>query len=319
MTEPDAKPRVLIPPEREPPARPPRDVIWRFAGEALGVAWSVEAVPGAGSLQPGVEAALAETAAQLVALVDAADPRGEVARFNAAPPGMWELSPPLFALLNAALDLSDETAGGWDPTLGALHALWREPTPPSDAAIEAALKVSGWQAFRMNRPAKAALQPGGLKLDLLPLFEGLLADRLSERLTAEGLHHHRAVAGRCARGAGVRPDLKPWVLALPEQPPFPPTLCALYDLAFSTRSREEGVIDPVGGRPVDNGVVSVAVLDASAARAHAFALGLRVMGPYEGPEYAGSAGLAALIVEETPRGLIEHVTPGWRAMLEEGA
>lgn len=319
MTESDPKPRVLIPPGRETPIRPPRDVIWRMSGAAVGVAWAVEAVPGVASLQPAVEAALAETAAGLAALVDASDPRGEIARFNAAPPGMWELSPPLFALLNAALDLSDETMGGWDPTPGALTALWRDAAPPSDEVIEAALKVSGWQAFRMNRPAKAALQPGGLRLDLMPLFEGLLADRLSERLSADGLNHHLVVAGRCARGAGVRPDLKPWALALPEQPPFPPAICALHDLAVSRRGRDEGVLDPIGGRPVANGVVSATVLDGSAARAHAFAMGLRVMGPYEGRNYAGSAGLAALIVEETPRGLVEHVTPAWRAMAEEGA
>ena len=61
------------------------------------------------------------------------------------------------------------------------------------------------------------------------------------------------------------------------------------------------------------------VFDASAMRADALATALTVMGPFEGPEYAEAMGLAAQFVERTPRGLVEHLTPAFAAMLDEGA
>ena len=65
-------------------------------------------------------------------------------------------------------------------------------------------------------------------------------------------------------------------------------------------------------------MVSVTVIHPSAMTADAWATALSVMGPYEGPPYAEMAGIAAHFVERTPRGLIEHISPAYRAMMDEG-
>ena len=61
------------------------------------------------------------------------------------------------------------------------------------------------------------------------------------------------------------------------------------------------------------------MLHASAMKADAYASALTVMGPFEGPEYAEAVGLAALFVERTPRGLVERMSPAFKAMMEDGA
>ena len=81
--------RVLIPADRPEPARPPRDVVWSASGQGRELSWRVDYVPGLTSSRETVDQAAQAAAAALAALLDGSDPRGEVARFNAAPPGMY--------------------------------------------------------------------------------------------------------------------------------------------------------------------------------------------------------------------------------------
>jgi len=68
---------------------------------------------------------------------------------------------------------------------------------------------------------------------------------------------------------------------------------------------------------VDNGLASVSVLHPSALKADAYATALTVMGPFEGPEFAEAIDLAAHFVQRTERGLVERMTPAWRAMMDD--
>ena len=291
------------------------------------------------------EAALREAIerelATVVALFSPWEPSSEISRFNAAPPGMWAVSQPFWDLVDAAMDLGDETNGAVDPTLGALVDLWGFGPPgprgallplPSDEEVEAALKVSGWGRLRMNREARGLMQPGGMKLDLSGIAKGHAVDRVSDALAALGATSHLVEIGGELKGRGVKPDAQPWWVEIEraEGDASPRTVAALFDLAMATSGdyrrafRHEGrlyphTIDGSTGRPVSNNLASVTVLHASAMKADAYASALTVMGPFEGPEYAEAVGLAALFVERTPRGLVERMSPAFKAMMEDGA
>ncbi|WP_283843867.1 FAD:protein FMN transferase [Brevundimonas albigilva] len=110
--------------------------------------------------------------------------------------------------------------------------------------------------------------------------------------------------------------------------PAPRTVVALHELAVATSGdyrrafEHQGrlyphTIDGSTGQPVDNGLASVSVLHAQALRADAYATALTVMGPYDGPEFAEGLGLAAHFVQRTDRGLVERMTPAWRAMMDD--
>lgn len=306
----------------------------------MGTTWSIRLAPPPGLPAGAAREAVETELADVVARFSHWDPRAELARFNGAPPGFYAVSEPFWSLLDAALDFADDTDGAVDPTLGALVDLWgfgpAGPRPagnlPTDEEIGAALAVSGWKGLRLNRPMRAVQQVGGLKLDLSGIAKGHAVDRVSDRLTELGASHHLVEIGGELRGRGVKPDGQPWWVELQQAPgaPAPRTLVALFDLAVATsgdwiRGFDHGgrryghTLDGRTGRPVDNGVASVTVLAETALRADAMATALTVMGPVEGPAFAGALNIAAAFVVRGDEGLTETLTPAFAAMLSDAA
>lgn len=316
-------------------------MVWSLHGKTMGTIWRVRLVPPPGADEARLGAAIQAELDRIVMLFSPWEPRSEVSRFNAAPAGVWALSEPFWSLLDASLDLADETNGAVDPTLGALVDLWgfgppgpRDPLRPvpSDEEIEAALKVSGWRGFRLNREARGAMQPGGTKLDFSGIAKGHAVDRVSDLLVAQGAASHLVEVGGELKGRGVKPDAHPWWVEVeqPEGGSAPRTVAALVDLAIATSGdyrrafSHQGrlyphTIDGSTGRPVDNGLASVTVLHASAMKADAYATALTVAGPDDGPDLAADLGLAAQFIQHTEHRLIERLTPAYRAMMDEGA
>ena len=343
---PRADNRVLIPAHGKVPSRPPSDLIWDFAGETMGTTWAVRLSPPPGLDRAAFQTAIEEELGRIILFFSHWEPRSELSRFNAAPAGFWAVSEPFWTLLNAALDLADETDGAVDPTLGALVDLWGFGPPgprpldafgqgftvPFEEEIAAARALSGWGRLRLNRAARGVQQLGGVKLDFSGIAKGHAVDKVSERLTAMGATHHLVEIGGELRGAGVKPDGRPWWAELQQAPgaPAPRTVAALFDLAVATsgdwvrRYEVYGqayshTIDGRTGRPVDNGVASVTVLADTAMYADAMATALTVMGPREGPAFAEAMGVAAAFVVRGEDGVTETVTPAFTAMLDEGA
>lgn len=343
---PGAANRVLIPTHGRVPVRPPQDFIWDFAGETMGTTWAVRLVPPPGVTRAAFQSAIEDELNRIILLFSHWEPRSELSRLNAAPPGFWAVSEPFWTLLNAALDLADDTNGAVDPTLGALVDLWGFGPPgprpldafgkgftvPFEDEIAAAKALSGWGRLRLNRDARAVQQLGGVKLDLSGIAKGHAVDKVSERLTSMDATHHLVEIGGELRGAGVKPDARPWWTELQQAPgaPAPRTVAALFDMAVATsgdwvRTYEvygqsySHTLDGRTGRPVDNGVASVTVLAETAMYADAMATALTVMGPEEGPAFAEAMNIAAAFVVRGESGLTETVTPAFSAMLSEGA
>jgi len=312
-------------------------------GQTMGTTWSVRLVAPPGADQATLTAAVQAELDAVVAVFSPWERTSEISRFNAAPAGNWALSTPMWVVLEAAMNLADDTDGAVDPTLGALVDLWGFGPPgarsdqavlPSDDEIASAMAVSGWQKLRLNGQARGAVQIGGMKLDFSGIAKGHAVDRVSDVLTRLGATSHLIEIGGELRGAGVKPDAQPWWVGLEQPPhlsdgaPLPRTVAALVDIAVATsgdwrRAFEyQGrlyphTIDSRTGRPVDNGVASVTVFHASAMMADAWATALTVLGPDAGPELAQAHGLAAQVIARTPGGTVEHLTPAFRAMMDE--
>ncbi|HEY0598513.1 FAD:protein FMN transferase, partial [Brevundimonas sp.] len=111
---------MLVPTHGKAPSRPPSDLIWDFAGETMGTTWAVRLVPPLGPSRAAFQSAIEEELGRIILLFSHWEPRSELSRLNAAPPGFWAVSEPFWAMLNAALELADDTNGAVDPTLGAL-------------------------------------------------------------------------------------------------------------------------------------------------------------------------------------------------------
>ena len=192
---------MLIPTHGKVPVRPPQDFIWDFGGETMGTTWAVRLVPPPGVTRAALQSAIEDELDRIILLFSHWEPRSELSRLNAAPPGFWAVSEPFWTLLNAALDLADDTNGAVDPTLGALVDLWgfgpsgprpmdafgKGHTVPFEEEIAAAKALSGWGRLRLNRDARAVQQLGGVKLDLSGIAKGHAVDKVSERLVDNGV------------------------------------------------------------------------------------------------------------------------------------
>ncbi len=332
--------RVLIPELRGAPERPPGEQIATLGGETMGTVWTARIVVRDEAAAARWQGLIEEELERIIALFSPWDRRSEISRFNAAPAGTWALSDAFWTVLTRAMDLADETNGAVDPTLGTLVDLWGFGPPgprspllpvPSDDEVEAARALSGWMQLRLHTEAHAAVQPGGLKLDLSGIAKGHAVDRISQRLAREGATSHLFEIGGELKGIGVKPDGRPWWVELetPEGLDAPRTIAALYGLAVATsgEARRQFVhgntvyshtIDGRSGRPVANGMVSVSVFHESAMVADALASALTVMGPGDGLAHAEISGIAALMVHRTEAGLVEQLSPACRAMLDVG-
>jgi len=93
-----------------------------------------------------------------------------------------ELPPQVLAVIQEALDLSRETGGTFDPTVGPLVALWKSGAkrgiPPGAEEIRAALKLTGTGHVHLEtKQGKTflSLDPGS-RLDLGGIAKGYFAD-----------------------------------------------------------------------------------------------------------------------------------------------
>lgn len=338
--------RVLIPTHGAEPRRPPSHEIWDLGGETMGTTWSVRLCPPPGADRQAIAAAIQAELDRVILLFSPWEPRSEVSRFNGAPEGLYAVSAPFWTFLNACMDLADQTDGTVDPTLGALVNLWgfgppgprpldpatQSPIAPTQAEIDAARQLSGWNRLRLSLKTQAVTQMGGMRLDFSALAKGYAVDQISALLSDDGIASHLVEIGGELRGANVRPDGYPWwvEIAAPDGLKQPRTVAALFDMAVATsgddvrfwqtdRGRFGHTLDRRTGRPIDNGMVSVTVFDPSAFRADALTTAFMVMGRDMAPSYAEMDAIPARMIWRDEGGTLhEHLSPALQAMLDEG-
>lgn len=329
-------PRLLLP-FASPPAAPANanGVPRALGGATMGTTWSVKCVAqprqDMAALEKGIAACLDGVIAEMSTW--AAD--SAIGRFNRAPAETWHVLPEgFFTVLDHALALARATRGAYDPTVGRLVDLWGfgpagpRAAPPAAGAIDAALGDCGWARVALDAAGRRALQPGGIALDLSSIAKGYAVDLLAEYLMAAGIESFLAEIGGELRGQGLKPDGRPWLVAL-EQPaaaPLPATVVALHALSAATsgdyrRRFEHGgrryahTIDPRTGRPLANGVAAVTVLHRRCMTADALATALSVLGAEAGMDYARRNAIAARFVLDGAGGPEELVTPALAAMM----
>lgn len=289
----------------------------------MGTTWSLRIVAPPANAAGLVQSALDRVVAQMSQW----DPDSDLSRFNRAAPGHWRMLPPeLIEVLRAARDIGEASYGAFDPAMGAPADLWgfgpsgRREMRPDDAEIEAAMAGR----VELDTLGLRACRHGAAQLDLSGIAKGYGVDRAAEALLAAGVRHFLVEVGGELRGHGVKPDGHPWWVDM-ELPPgvtLPPLRAALHDLSVATSGdyrrwfEQDGVryahsLDPRTGRPVTNGVRSVAVLHPRCMLADAWATALTVLGR-EGMAVADANGIAAYIV----CGRDELLSAAFAAMLD---
>jgi thiamine biosynthesis lipoprotein len=118
----------------------------------------------------------------------------EVSRIAASPAGsVVPVSDDVVFVLSRALDAAVRTDGAFDPTAGAIVALWRDArrnrTLPDPDRLTDALARTGWRNIRLDTAART-VRPAvtGLRLDFGGIAKGWAADQAMVVLRSRGVN-----------------------------------------------------------------------------------------------------------------------------------
>ena len=247
-------------------------------------------------------------------------PDGELAAVNAAGEGVpVRVSDDLFAVLQQAQRLSAATHGAYDVTAGPYADLWRRASAagraPAQAELEAARLRVGWDKLKLNAIERTAtLTVPGMRLDPAGVARGYAADAIFRQLRRQGLEGAKVDAGGVVVVGDPPPGRSGWRVAMPELAGSRGETAALdltrIAVAVSPNARLPGdrwaapsvgvprLIDPVGGRAMDDRPAAV-VLANSGAAAESAAAAAAVMGP-SGSQAVAAAGGGARVRFLTP-------------------
>lgn len=328
--------RAFVPPLDQAIRRPVGATVRTLAGRTMGTTWSAK-VAALDVDMPAVEAAIQGELDRVVAQMSPWEPDSVLSRFNRAPADTWLEAPTEFVkVLEHALAVAEQTQGAFDPTLGALTALWGfgpapfSGAPPAGEEVDRALAASGWR--RVHLEPGRIFQPGGLVLDLCGIAKGFAVDQASRAIERMSVSSYLIEIGGELRGAGVKPNGQPWWVELeapPQAEPETRNLVALHGLSVATSGgyrrffehagrRLTHTLSPLDGHPVDDQIVSASVLHRDCMAADAMATALIAMGAQKARDFVENAGISALIVMKTEGGFEDLNSSAMNELLRDG-
>lgn len=286
-------------------------------------------------LQAEIDAELAAVNAEMSTFIE----DSELSRFNRfAPAQDFAASAHLFEIVALAKQVSEQSGGAFDVTVGPLVDAWgfgpdpREHRELNDAEIHRLQAVVGDDKLEVD-PATGSLRKtvAGLRVDLSAIAKGHGCDRVATVIDAAGYENYMVEIGGEVWAQGSSPSGEAWKIGV-ERPTGDAngsravqSIVKVSNVGVATSGdyrnywEQDGVryshtIDPRTGRPITHKLVSITVVHPeSTALADAWSTALNVLGPIEGPALAEQLGLAAYFLVRTDSGFEAHSTPSFAA------
>ena len=231
-----------------------------------------------------------------------------VTRLNRSRPDVPATVPPAACALFAELERwTRETAGAFDPAVGALAAAWglhAGSRTPSAGEVRTALAESGWHAVHFDRRQCTVTREAGAAIDVGGFGKGEALDRAERALADEAAPWLIDLGGQ-VMVRGAPPATRAWTvpIAHPRDRERPVATITLPSGSLATSGGSERdayvsgrrvghIIDPRTGRPATF-TGSVIVWHARGLVADVLSTALYVMGPDEGVRWAERHGTAA--------------------------
>jgi thiamine biosynthesis lipoprotein len=261
----------------------------------------------------------------------------ELSRFNASGTDPFTLSPAVFQVMQHALELSRQTDGAFDITVGPIvNAYGFGPDMkielPTEAELNTLRQSVGYHRLNLNESASTIQKSiPEIYCDLSAIAKGYAVDQVAGILESKDIQNYFVEIGGEVRCRGLNQDGAPWRIGI-EKPLAAARevhrTISLRDRAMATsgtyRNYVEAdgrqvshTIDPRTARPVSHSVVSVTVIHQSCEWADAYATALTVMGEKEGLAFARDHELPVLmLIKETDGTLREAASPAFEAYLD---
>jgi FAD:protein FMN transferase len=224
-----------------------------------------------------------------------AEGASELADLNRTAAGQrFSCSADLYAALEAALALADETDGAYDPTAGPLLRAWEQrggTRAPDAGDLAAARRLTGWRMLTLDPARRTArfVRPG-MAVALGAVARGIVLEHAAGLLRERGIARARLELGGDVLAFTTHDA---WSAAIPGPAGDGATVMTLtvsngaVATARTGRDGDARVLDPrTGQRPL--GEASVTVVERSALRVRALAEALLVQGRDGARAYASA-------------------------------
>ena len=311
-----------------------------FTGETMGTGYTVRvSSPGALALD---EAGREELAHAIQAELDLVNEKmstwradSELSRFNqhdSTEP--FPVSPETLLVFAAAQQVSEESGGAFDITVGPLVNAWgfgpqAVTGPPSDEEVAALKARIGYEKVHVDEAAGTVSKDDpAIYCDLSGIAKGYGADRVADMLAERDYDFMVEVGGEIrARGENHRGE--PWRIGIinPGEDGQPTRgIVPLRNTGMATSGDYRNVrldadgtpyshtIDPRTGRPVEHGLASATIIHPSAMMADAYATVLMVLGPEDGYEWALEMDLPVHLIHHDGDGFASRSTPAFEEL-----
>lgn len=285
----------------------------------------------AGVSQQELEQGISEAFSHSSTLIATWDKTSEVSRFNQYDGTDWfPVSPELAKLVATALELSRQSDGAYDITVGPLIKLWgfsaenaAHDSVPSQEEVDASRARVGYQKLEMRmEPPALRKSRADIQVELASLADGFAADLGGEYLESKGIHNYMVEIAGEIRTRGISPRGDAWHIAI-EKPQETGRAVQqginLQDAGLATSGdyrnffiqggkRYSHTLDPHTGYPITHQLASVSVVADSAMLADAYATLLMALGEEKGKAFAEKYALAAYFIWRTDDGFMTYQT-----------
>ncbi len=259
----------------------------------------------------------------------------ELSRFNqyqdTAP---FEVSPQTATVVREAIRLNGVTLGALDVTVGPLVNLWgfgpeaRPEVVPTDEELAVRKANIGIEHLTVEGNNLSKDLPH-LYVDLSTIAKGWGVDVVADYIQSQGIENYMVEIGGEIRLKGVNREGTGWRIAVEKPTVDERTIQEIIepgDYAIATSGdyrnyferdgvRYSHIIDPQTGRPINNRVVSVTVLDKSCMTADGLATGLMVLGEEKGIEIAEQHNIPVFMIVKTDDGFEEISSSAFKPFL----
>ncbi|MBF0506150.1 MAG: FAD:protein FMN transferase [Nitrospirae bacterium] len=217
-------------------------------------------------------------------------------------------------VIGRSLDISKNTDGAFDVTIGAVVKLWdfEKHVVPDEKTIKDKLKLVNYRNILIDRiKSTVFLKKKGMQIDLGGIEKGYAADRAVELLQGNGITAGIIAVGGEVKPFGTKPDGQPWRVGI-RNPHFTGKEDEIYaivnlnDKAISTSGGYEKffvkdgklyhhILNPATGYPVHE-CQSVSIIAKNAP--DGYPTGIFVLGPQKGMEVLTKLGLDGVIMDK---------------------
>ena len=271
----------------------------------------------------------------------------QLSLFNKYEVDSWyPVSQDLFDVLKVSREVSEESSGAFDVTVGPLVNLWgfgpeRKQKIPSDAEIDKAIVKTGYKKIQIlaaqDDETDTVIHKTQVKkvsdvyVDLSAVAKGFACDLLARDFKQKGLEDFMIEIGGELFVSGLSGKAKPWAIGV-EKPSLLQKgalqAVGISNVGVATSGdyrnyyevdgvRASHTIDPLTGRPIEHRLVSVTVVADTAAKADAYATAINVLGEVDGFALAQKLKLAAYFIERGKKDYSIKYTPEFKQYMVE--